>query len=408
VPPHFSLGLDAALALTLAQLDPLPSETVALAEGVGRVAAADLHARVDSPSVDASAKDGYAVRSESVAGACPERPVRLILAGVAAAGVRSDYRVEPGQTVRVLTGARIPEHADAVLAEEFVRVEGDEVAAQNSAEKGRNILRQGSDVARGQLLLARGAHISPGFVGLLAAGGHDRVAVCRNPRVALIATGDEVVAPGRPLPEGKLYASNLAALNAWCRRYGWTTRCAIVRDELRELLESLAAAVADADAVVTGGGAWSGDRDLVVRVLERLGWHEVFHRIRIGPGKGVGFGLLGTKPVFILPGGPPSNLMGFLQIALPGLQRLAGHEQPGLPRAAMRLAGEIAGRPTHWTRFVFGVVEDRPELPLFHPLRTASRLRSMAEAQALAAIPEGLARIGAGTVISAQLLTCLK
>jgi molybdopterin molybdotransferase len=404
VPAHFSLGLDEALALTLGHIGPLPSETVPLAESVDRVAAGDLHALVDSPSVDASTKDGYAVRSESVADASPERPVRLTLAGVAAAGIRSNFRVEPGRTVRVLTGARIPEHADAVLAEEFVRVEGDVVAAENSAGKGRNIVRQGSDVAKGQLLLSRGTPLSPGLVGLLAAAGHDRVAVCRKPRIALIATGDEVVAPGRPLPEGKLYASNLTALSAWCRRYGWSTSCVIVRDEPDELAESLASAAAEADAVVTSGGAWSGERDLVVRMLERLGWIKVFHRIRIGPGKGVGFGLLDGKPVFILPGGPPSNLVGFLQIALPGLHCLAGHEKPGLSRTAMRLAREISGGPTHWTRFIFGVIEDSGELPLFHPLRTESRLRSMAEAQALAAIPEGVDRIAANTVISAQLL----
>lgn len=400
----FALGLDEALALTLNHLEPLPSETVPLDEGVDRVAAEDLRALVDSPSVDASMKDGYAVRSESVARACPEQPVRLALAGVAAAGILSEDRVEPGGAVRVLTGARIPKNADAVLAEEFARVEGNEVIAGNSAEKGRNILRKGTDVTRGGLLVSRGTPLSPGLVGLLAAAGHDRVGVCRKPRIALIATGDEVVAPGRPLPEGKLYASNLVALNAWCRRFGWATGCSIVRDEPDELLESLAAAAADIDAVVTSGGAWSGDRDLVARMLERLGWRKVFHRIRIGPGKAVGFGLLGGKPVFILPGGPPSNLMGFLQIALPGLQRLAGYEKPGLPRIAMRLAEEIGGGHPHWTRFVFGVIKESTGLPLFHPLRASSRLQSMADAQVLAAVPEGVDRIAAGTVISAQLL----
>lgn len=401
---NFSLGLDEALALTLEHLRPLPSETVSLDEGEGRVAAADHHALVDSPSVNASMKDGYAVRSENVANACPERPVRLILAGVVAAGISSAYRIEPGRTVRVLTGARIPENTDAVLAEESVRLEGIEVLAENSVEKGSNILRQGTDVARDELLVPRGTTLSPGVLGLLAAGGHDRALVFRKPRVALIATGDEVAAPGRPLPEGKLYASNLVALNAWCRRYGLVTRCTIVRDKPHELLESLAGAAAHSDAVVTSGGAWSGDRDLVARMLGRSGWKKVFHRLRIGPGKGAGFGLLRDKPVFILPGGPTADLMAFLQIALPGLLRLAGHEQPGLPRLLMRLAGEIGGGPPQWTRFIFGVIENSSELPLFYPLQTRSRLRSMADAQALAAIPEGIDRIAAGTIIPAQLL----
>lgn len=401
----FGLGLDEALALTLEHLAPLPPETVALDKAIDRVAAADHHALVDAPSADVSLMDGYAVRSESVAGASPERPVRLLLEGVAAAGMPSLCRVEPGWTVRVLTGATIPEKADTVLAEEFVRVEGNGVIAEHNAEKGRNIVRAGADVTRGGLLVCRGSRLSPGLVGLLAAGGHDRAAVYGNPRVALIATGDEVVAPGRPLPEGKLYASNLVALDAWCRRYGWATRRAIVRDDPAELLESLAAAAATSDAVVTSGGAWSGNRDLVARMLERLGWQKVFHRLRIRPGKGAGFGLLDGKPVFILPGGPPANLIAFLQIALPGLHRLAGREQPGLPRAAMRLAAAINGGNPYWTRFVFGVIENSAELPLFHPLQNSSRLRSIADAQALAAVPEGIDRIAPGTVIPAQLLT---
>ncbi|MDW7771630.1 MAG: molybdopterin molybdotransferase MoeA [Desulfobulbaceae bacterium] len=401
---NFDIGLDEALAATLEHLYPLPPETVTLDEAVDRVAAEDIRARVDSPSVDASLKDGYAVQSESVDSACPGRQVRLILAGSAAAGILSESRVMPGQTVRVLTGARIPENADAVLSEEFVRIEGDVVLAENSAEKGRNILWKGSDVARGRRVISRGTRLSPGLVGLLAAAGHDHVPVFRNPRVAIIATGDEVVAPGRPLAEGKLYASNLVTLSAWCRRHGWSARCSIVKDEPRELLESLSTAYDGADAIVTSGGAWSGDRDLVAGMLERLGWQEVFHRIRIGPGKAVGFGLLDGRPVFILPGGPPSNLMGFLQIALPGLQRLAGFEKPGLPRAAMRLAEEVNGRHQHWTQFIFGELENSAELPLFHPLHSRSRLQSMAEAQAVAAIPEGITRIAAGTVISAQLL----
>jgi molybdopterin molybdotransferase len=169
-------------------------------------------------------------------------------------------------------------------------------------------------------------------------------------------------------------------------------------------MENLLTAAEEADAVVTSGGAWSGDRDLVARMLEQLGWKKVFHRVRIGPGKGAGFGILAGKPVFILPGGPPSNLMGFLQIALPGLQRLAGFENPGLSRAVMQMAEEVSGLEKDWTQFIFGVILNSGELPLFHPLRSKSRLQSMAKAQAVVAIPEGTTKIAAGTIVTAQLL----
>jgi molybdopterin molybdotransferase len=399
-----AVGLEEALELTLKRIRPLNTEIVALSDSVDRVAAEDLHARVDSPSVDASLKDGFAVLSEEVAAATPEHPVRLKRIGCVSAGGRNDLRVEPGTTVQVLKGAKIPEGADAVVSEEFTEAAGDDILFKILAEPGRNILPRGSDVASGKRIIFKGGRLTPGRVGMLAASGHHRVPVVRNPSVAVIATGDEVVAPGQPLPEGKLYASNIATLDSWCRRYGMRTSRFHVKDDPEEILNTLTAAAENSDAVLTSGGAWTGDRDMVAKILAELGWEQVFHRIRIGPGKAVGFGLLKEKPVFILPGGPPSNLMGFLQIALPGLLTLGGHIRPGLPRASVRLASELTGRYDDWTQFIFGVLDHGGDLPVFHSLEGASRLRSMAEAQAVVAIPEGKTVLAAGSVVSVQLL----
>ncbi|MGD9878051.1 molybdopterin molybdotransferase MoeA [Desulfococcus sp.] len=399
-----AIGLEEALGMTLDRVVPLAAETVALIEGVDRVVSHDLAALVDSPSVDASLKDGYAVLSEEVAAASAEHPVRLSVTGMMAAGEKQDIRVVPGTTVRVLTGAKIPTGADAVVSEEFVRIEGREVLVGTFAEIGRNILARGSDVGRGKVVARKGSRLTPGMVGMLAAAGHSSVSVIRTPMVGILATGDEVVAPGQPLPEGKLYASNITTLGAWCRRYRMKTRLALVRDDPEEIYNVLKTLSNHADAVVTSGGAWTGDRDMVVRILDRLGWQRAFHRIRIGPGKAVGFGLLEGKPVFILPGGPPSNLMGFLQIALPGLLKLAGHGRPGLPVIPVRTASDLLGRHPRWTQFIFGMIETRSDLPVFYPLKGASRLQSMAEAEAVIAIPEGETVIPAGTVIPAQLL----
>lgn len=401
---YLAVGLDEALEMTLARVSPLATEAVDLAESVDRVVSEDLMSRVDSPSVDASLKDGYAVISREVAQASADRPVRLALSGVMAAGGKKDIQVVPGTTVRILTGAKIPSGADAVVSEEFVTVEGDEVVVGIFAEPGRNILARGSDVAEGKIVVKKGSRLTPGMVGILAAAGHSRIPVFRNPFVAILATGDEVVAPGQPLPEGKLYASNITTLGAWCRRYRMKTRMEIVRDDPEEIFHALKTLAGEADAVVTSGGAWTGDRDMVVQILERLGWEQAFHRIRIGPGKAVGFGLLSGKPVFILPGGPPSNLMGFLQITLPGLLKLAGHERPALPVTPVRAAVDLRGRHVHWTQFIFGMIEKQADLPVFHPLKGASRLKSMAEAEAVAVIPEGETLIPAGTVIPVQVL----
>jgi molybdopterin molybdotransferase len=398
------LGLDEALKLTLDQVTSLETSRVNLLDGLNHSLAEDVIAKVDSPSIDASMKDGYAVISAEIQAASRQQPVRLKLLDSLSAGESRTIRVQPRTAVRVLTGARLPAGANAVIAEEFTEAERGDIVVFNHAEPGRNILPRGSDVTKDEIVGHRGSLVTPGLAGILAAAGLSRIPVVRRPVVAIIATGDEVVVPGRPLPEGKLYASNMTTLGGWCRRYQMDISLTVVQDDFEAIRRTLSSQIESADAIVTSGGAWTGDRDLVAKVLDRLGWQQVFHRIRIGPGKAVGFGLLKHKPLFILPGGPPSNLMGFLQIALPGLLKLAGHRHAGLPEVKVRLAAELTGRNIDWTQFIYGSLEPKGDLPLFHSLNAKSRLRSMAQAQAVVAIPEGVTHLPAGAVISAQRL----
>lgn len=399
-----SLGLKEALRLTLENIPPLSAENVSLVGSVDRVASSDLYALVDSPSTDSSRKDGYAVLSHEVANATVDNPVRLRLLGSMAAGGQRDIQVEPGTTVRVLTGARIPSGADAVVAEEYVKKGESYVLAENFAEP-KNVLKRGSDVARGKCILQAGQQISPVMAGLLAAAGHSEVPVFRNPVVGMLGTGDEIVEPGQPLTEGKLYASNIMTLAGWCNRYGMKSRMAIVKDDPVALFHALKNLADETDALITSGGAWMGDHDLVANVLDELGWKKVFHRIRMGPGKAVGFGMLNKRPVFVLAGGPPSNLMGFLQIALPGILTLCGHENPGLPKMSARLASELTEGDSSWTDFFFGTLEHKEGLPNFHPMAKRSRLNALAKATAVAAIPEGRDSLSEGSIISVQRLT---
>jgi len=400
-----SLGLDEALRLTLDNITPVDHlEFVDLLDGVDRICAMQMCANVDSPSVDASLKDGYAVRSTDVAGATGEKPVLLRLTGSVAAGEKTDVQVAPGTAVRVLTGAKIPPGAEAVLAEEFVDCEKETILARAGAEVGRNILRRGVDVAAGEVLIHRGERLSPGLVGLLAAAGHSRLPVHPRVSVALLATGDEIVAPGSPLTEGKLYASNITTLAAWCRRYGINSSQQIVPDNYDAISRAIRTLSSTNDVLITSGGAWTGDRDLVAKILDELGWQRIYHRIRIGPGKAVGFGLLEDKPIFLLPGGPPSNLMGFLQLALPGLLQLAGHLETGLPKIRVRLGSDLTGKDSDWTQFIFGILEQHDDFPLFHQYKGNSRLGSMAAATAVVSIPEGQTHLHRGELILAQSL----
>jgi len=401
-----ALRLQEILEMTLAHVQPLPAVRVPLSEGLDRVLTTDIRAIVDSPSLDASLMDGYAVRSVDLSGASKERPVALELAGIVAAGSRPGRVVEAQHTIRVMTGGPIPIGADAVVPEELTTRQDRFIEFHQSVECGGNILPRGSDVAIGQVVVKTGCLLTPGMLGMLAAAGNSCVEVVRSPEVAIIGTGDEVLAPGEPLLEGHLYASNITTLDGWCTRYGFRTRLCVVGDDSEDIFRTLGQSINQVDAVVTSGGAWAGDRDLVAQVLRRLGWKQVFHGIRMAPGKGVGFGLLDQKPIFMLPGGPPANVMGFLQIALPGLLKLAGHSHTGLPEMNVRLAGELNGRHVDWTQFVFGTLEKKSGRHVFHPLLTHSRLQAMAEAEAIVAVPEGENHLAAGTVVKAQLLGC--
>ena len=186
-----------ALDLTFKHIKSLKVEERSLLESADYVAAEDIYALVDSPSVYTSLKDGYAIRSEEITDATPKNPIRLKLLGIAAAGASNRNVIKPATTIRILTGARVPEGADAVVSEEFTRHSGDWVDVNNCAEPGQNILPKGCDVAVDELIISKGSSLNPGKIGILAAAGHDSITVFRKPRVAIIATGDEVILPGQ-------------------------------------------------------------------------------------------------------------------------------------------------------------------------------------------------------------------
>ena len=397
------LGLQEALGLTFSRL-PDPSETlVSLMECTGLVTASDAVSEVDSPSANVSMKDGYAIREADVRYASEKVPVDLVLCGMLGAGEPVDITVQPGTTIRILTGARIPEGADTVIAEEFVTLSGSNIRISEPEVVGRNILSKGSDVERGDLVISEGTYLTPGKIGLLAAAGIANIQVFYPPAVALIASGDEIMLPGSDPCDGKIFASNLLTLNGWCRRYGLITEVFHVPDVENRLEEILKQASECNDTLVTSGGAWTGDRDLMVRVLDNLGWEKTYHHVRLGPGKAVGFGLLNGKPVFILPGGPPSNLVAFLQIVLPALRKLCGHPDVYLPSVQVQLDQTLEGQ-VDWTQAIFGCLNQKDGQRIFSPTEDISRLKNIAAAEAILLIPEGVSRYEDGATVGVQML----
>jgi molybdopterin molybdotransferase len=250
----------------------------------------------------------------------------------------------------------------------------------------------------GETLADSGSELSPGLIGLLVAGGVSKVRVFSRPRITLLATGDEVLLPGKPIKRGKLYASNVALQNAWLNSKGIECSTDICGDSFDKLAMIIESWLDRLDVLITSGGAWTGDRDLVVKVLDKLGWKPFFHRVRMGPGKAVGMGLLNDKPVFCLPGGPPSNEMAFFMIALPATLRMAGHRNPPFLELFGRLTKEITGQ-TDWTQFVHCDVTRHGFDFLLTPLDMTRRISGMGRTRAIVKIPEGVDRIESGAMV---------
>ncbi len=400
------IGFKNALDLTLSNVPVGKTEFIPLRQLTHRILAEDVVARVDCPSSSSSRKDGYAVVSSDISEACSQIPITLEVVGNLVAGTAREIKIGPGQTVRITTGAPLPDGADAVLSEEFCKRVENTIIAHNTAEAGRNIQAQGGEIRRGEIVAKKNRKLTPALIGLLAAAGLDGALVYRPPKVAVIATGDEVVFPGEPLSKGKLYASNLVELCSWLSLLGLDFTAAKVPDRKKDLKYAIKKKLPDVDVLLTSGGAWGSERDLILEVAECLNWQGIYHRVRMGPGKPVGFGLLGTKPFFCLPGGPPSNEMAFLQLAIPALLKMKGDHPVFFPVAAARLSETVNGK-NGWTDFVHARLVYRQNQLWVYPARLKSGLQSMAAKEALIVIPEDRQILSAGDIINVQLLESL-
>jgi len=390
------IGFDHAYDLAMNSSQTIGTKIAALTDATGKICSENILARVDSPSVNSSLKDGYAVVSDDLKSASRSSSVTLEVKGHIAAGIEDDIKVSSGSTVRILSGASIPDGADAVLAEEFTSSAGKYINALAGAEKGRNIMLKGFDVSAGEILAEKGQMLTPPLIGLLAAGGVSEVSIYRWPKIGLLATGSEVLLPGKKLEKGKLYASNVMLQDSHLKSIGFQTQIKAAGDSVEEIRSAVKTMLENSDVLITSGGTWKGDRDLVVKVLENLGCKMLFHRTRMGPGKAVGMGILDDKTVFCLPGGPTSNEMAFLMIAFPAIMKIAGYRHLPYIQLYGKLTKEIKGRKD-WTQFKQCRFEWNEKEILLHPTKMKSRLASMAKTQAIVKIPEGVEVISAET-----------
>ncbi|MFH0784947.1 MAG: gephyrin-like molybdotransferase Glp [Pseudomonadota bacterium] len=385
----------------VSMLEPLQPVGVRLDKALGLVCAADVFAAHNCPTIDSSVKDGFAVVSDDIADASPSNPVTLTVTGSLTAGDNNaGVHVSPGTAVRIMTGAAIPHGATSVLSSEFAQASGEMVTITADSRIGLNILRKGSDIVRQQQILAKGAVLGPAHLGLLAAAGLQEVVCYPLPRVAIAATGSELVWPGDPLTEGKVAASNMVTATAELQALGITASTVLVRDNLAKLHDHFQHLVPQVDVLITCGGVLDGDKDLTLLAMAQLGMVKIFHRVRIGPGKGACLGRVGKTIIFNLPGGPPSNHVALFLLALSGVRRLMGFVNC-LPRKNQVYVTEELTGQKDWTQLIYSRVYSQNGSLYAAPLNKMRRFEAMATANALIEIPEGCTAIEKGSLAEA-------
>jgi molybdopterin molybdotransferase/putative molybdopterin biosynthesis protein len=322
----------------------LPAESVPLCAALGRVLAEDVFSPVDVPSFDRSNVDGYAVQAADTFGASEQKPRRLeLLAESIATAVAPRCSVQASQAASIATGGMLPRGADAVVMVEHTDVTGDELLVRRAATPGANVSFAGTDITAGELVLHAGEVLTSRETGLLAAVGIAAVHVVRRPRVAILSTGDEIIAPGEPMRPGLVYDSNARIIADAVRELGGEPiELGIVRDDLDQLREHLRRAMETCDVVLLSGGTSKGAGDLSYRAVRELRDPGIVaHGVALKPGKPICLAVTGGKPVVVLPGFPTSAIFTFHEFVAPVIRQLAGLRNEQRNSVAAELAVKV-------------------------------------------------------------------
>ena len=390
-----------AIASSLSPLSPVSLE---LAEAEGCVLAEDVTAAVALPPFDNSSMDGYAVRAADVAGAAADAPVTLRVAGEIAAGDTGEYRLEPGTAIRIMTGARLPAAADAVVPVEWTDDGSYQARVYRRAERGNAVRYTGGDAAAGETLLTAGTRIRPMHVAVAASAGRRAVTVHPRPRVVVLSTGDELTEPGIPLAAGRIWDANSYMVAAAARQAGAVAyRRAVVPDDPAGVLPALEEQLARADLLVTTGGvSMGGEHDVVKAALQELGT-VTFRKVAMQPGMPQGFGVIGDGkiPLFALPGNPVSAYVSFQLFVRPAIAALQGTDDLSL--AATRAALTAGARsPAGRRSYLRAVLDGDQVTPLSG--QQSHQIASLGRANALIVVPEQETQLPPGATVDVLLL----
>ncbi|MSP11666.1 MAG: molybdopterin molybdenumtransferase MoeA [Chloroflexi bacterium] len=412
------ISVETALANILEHIQPLSTETVTLLDGLDRFLGEDIISGSDIPPFANSAMDGYAVRTSDLATASRDSPAQLQMIGQVPAGAMADQPVRSGTAIRIMTGAPIPVGADAVVRFEDTSENqppdlplhtGSLISVYNSPCLGENIRFPGEDIRRGQTVLSKGIMIRPQEIGVLASLGVERVSVIRRPRVAIIATGDELVELGEPLSPGKIRNSNEFANAALVKRYGGEPIClGIARDTVIDLQRKIEKGLRHkVDLFITSAGVSVGDYDMVKNVLAAEGEMH-FWQVAIKPGKPLAFGLVRGVPLIGLPGNPVAAFVAFEVFARPAILKMAGSVTWRKPSvmAVLQEPIENSGRRHYMRALVrregeaYWVTTRGTDVTV----QGSGILSSMVWANAFLVVPEGTTYLPAGSQVRVEML----
>jgi molybdopterin molybdotransferase len=400
------LGVADASAHMLAGVAALGEETVELRDALGRVLARDVVSPVSLPLWDNASMDGFAVRADDVRGASADAPVRLRVIETIAAGRRGSRTIGPGEAARIMTGAPMPDGADSVVRVEDTASDDDVVEIRDDRDQGANVRATGEDISRGALVVRAGTTLGAAHIGVLSSVGCARPVVHRRPRVAILATGDELVpleAFDEVLAGRRIVSSNSYSLEAAVRAAGGEPLLiGIAPDEPAMLSERLLAA-RGCDLILTSGGVSVGDFDYTRTVVAELGGTLSLWRVRMRPGAPIGFGRLFGVPWLGLPGNPVSALVTFELFGRPLLRTLAGVARPHRRAVPVVIDEDVVLRAplTHFLRCVLTEGDDGSLRARLTGAQSSGMLTSMSSADALLIVPPEPAVSPAGTMLRA-------
>ncbi|MES2247840.1 MAG: molybdopterin biosynthesis protein [Pseudomonadota bacterium] len=387
-------------------LAPLGRETVPLYAALGRVLADDAVAAIDVPGFDRSNVDGFAVQAADTWGAMEEQVRALALVGeTLAPGIVPQREVTPGHATAIATGGMLPRGADAVVMVEHTDLDDGNVQVRRAATAGENVSYAGTDIARGETVLRAGQVLSSREIGVLAALGLAEVAVWRKPRVAIFSTGNEIVAPGAPLPTGAVYDSNAAIIGAAVEELGGEpVRLGVIPDDEALLSAALARGLA-CDAVVFSGGTSKGEGDLSYRVVAALGDPGVVaHGVALKPGKPVCLAVTGGKPVVILPGFPTSAVFTFHEFLAPVIRAFAGRPPQRHAHVAATLPMRVNSERGRTEYLLVGLVPTDDGVAAYPMGKGSGSVTTFSSADGFITIGQHTEIVDAGAPVQVQLL----